>query len=289
LTRTPDATRSEIDALYQLPLSAFTAARNDLATRLRKAGDRDAGARVAELQKPPASAWAVNALYWTEREAFDAFLAAASRLATAQRAGGPDAFREAQGARRDALQALVKRSTALLERAGHVATADTLGRVSRTLEALAMRGEAPEGERLGCLTADLDPPGFEAFAGLSPTAAPPTPQPRAKVAAPANAAAAARARRAAIEAARDAVAAAEAEMRRRRKAVTEAASRADTARAAQREAERVLSEAAQQARRVTEVAEKAGFEARQAGTALAEAERAVEAAKAAFDRQKRQL
>lgn len=289
MSQHPGPPATGIDALYRLPLAEFTAARNALAATLRKAGDRDAAARVAALEKPPASAWAVNALYWRERALFDAFLEAGQRLVTAQRSGGADAFREAQKERKDALLGLMKRAGSLLEGAGHAATPATLGRVSQTLESLAVRGGAPEGVALGQLSADLEPPGFEAFTGLS-FSAPQAPAPKKADAKPASdPIAEGKARRAAIEDARGAVLNAEAEMRRLKKAMAEAASVADTARAAQRAAEKELSEASQNARRATEAAEKAGFEARRAGTALAEAERAVEAAKAVFDRKKREL
>jgi hypothetical protein len=279
----------EIDSLYRLPLAEFTAARNALAAQLRKQGARDEAARVAVLEKAAASAWTVNQIFWTARAGFDAWLAVAARLATAQRSGGPEAFRQAQRERRESLLSLMTRAEAILTGGGHAVTPATLKRISRTLEALAGRGAAPEGTTLGRLTADLEPPGFDAFAGLA--IAPPAPPEaaRPKPASPGQAVAEAKARREAIEQARDAVSNAEAEVRGKRKAVAEAAARADAARLHQQEAERVLHEAAQQARRATEAAEKAGFEARQTQTALAEAEREAEAAKAILDRRKREL
>jgi Bacterial capsule synthesis protein PGA_cap len=52
----------ELDRLYSLPLDDFTDARNDLARRLRKAGQRPAAEAVAALRKPPVPAWAINQL-----------------------------------------------------------------------------------------------------------------------------------------------------------------------------------------------------------------------------------
>lgn len=279
----------EIDRLYRLPLAEFTSARNALAAQLRKQGARDEAARVTALQKPAASAWAVNQVFWTARAGFDAWLAAAARLSTAQRSGGPEVFREAQRERRESLLSLMKGAEAILTGGGHAANPATLNRISRTLEALAARGAPPEGLTLGRLTADLEPPGFDAFAGLA-IAPPAAPAPERPKRAPAGKAVAeAKARREAIEEAKELVARAEAEVRRKRKAVAEASARADAARLQQQDAERVLHEAAQQARRATEAAEKLGFEARQAGTALAEVERAAEAARATLDRRKREV
>lgn len=286
MSPSPDPSSERLAALFRLPLAEFTAARNALAAELKKAGEKAAAAGVAGLGKPSASAWAVNALYWKERPLFDAFLGAGARLVTAQRSGGADAFREAQKERKDALLGLMKKAEAALVLAGHGATPALLGRISQTLESLAVRGGAPEGMTLGQLVEDLEPPGFDAFAGLRFEAPPPSAPkaPRAE----SNAVAEVKARRAAIEEAREEVIGAEAEVRVRKKAMAEAAAAADKARAAQREAEEALSEASQKARRATETAEKAGFEARRVGTALAEAERALEAAKAAFDRKKRE-
>ena len=47
LASVPDLDR-ELDALYELPLDQFTKARNDLATRLRKAHQTDAAAEVRD-------------------------------------------------------------------------------------------------------------------------------------------------------------------------------------------------------------------------------------------------
>src|ERR671932_801348 len=45
----------DLDALYSGPLDEFVTARNALAGRLRKAGDREAAERVKKLPKPPVS------------------------------------------------------------------------------------------------------------------------------------------------------------------------------------------------------------------------------------------
>lgn len=270
----PDA---EVDALYRLALADFTAARNALAARLRKDGRKDAASGVAALAKPSASAWAVNQLHWSEGPQLSSFFAAVAALREAQRAGRPETFREAQRARREALQGLLRSAERILADAGHAVTPALLGRVSGTLEALAGGSAAP----LGRLVEDLQPPGFDAFAGALVT--PPTP------AAPARgeggqARAEAIERQTARTRAKAAVAEAEAELRRLRRASSAAAGRADAARRAQQEAEESLAAAATRARKSAEAAERASFEARQAETALAEAQRGLEAARLALDR-----
>src|SRR5438128_2296594 len=70
----------DLDALFELPLTEFTVARNALAARLKKAGCGDEAARVKVLVKPSISAWAVNQLYWKHRHAFAGLIAAGVRL-----------------------------------------------------------------------------------------------------------------------------------------------------------------------------------------------------------------
>src|SRR5437773_10087717 len=60
------ALESEVDRLYQLPLSEFTAARNALAKTLKG----DEAARVRALAKPTVVPWAVNQLYWRDRKIY---------------------------------------------------------------------------------------------------------------------------------------------------------------------------------------------------------------------------
>src|SRR5919202_1354546 len=69
----------ELDALYSGPLDEFVTARNALAGRLRKAGDREAAERVKELPKPPVSAWAVNRLARERAHELAALVAAGDR------------------------------------------------------------------------------------------------------------------------------------------------------------------------------------------------------------------
>src|SRR5688572_23945205 len=65
---------ADVEALYRLPLAEFTAARNALAARAKKAGgDADA---IKGLVKPSISAWAVNQLFWRHRQDFDRLMAA---------------------------------------------------------------------------------------------------------------------------------------------------------------------------------------------------------------------
>jgi len=151
-----------VSALYQAELGDFVAARKRLAAELKAAGDKDGAGRLLKLGRPPVSAWAVNQLWWREREAFEAFVKAAASVKLGDR--------EASQRHREALAELRERATQILLDGGNGASEQTLRRVTTTLGALAATGgfqpDAP-----GALSADRDPPGFEAL-GFGAAAAP---------------------------------------------------------------------------------------------------------------------
>jgi len=164
-------TKNDIDALFQLPLSEFTAARNALAAKLKKAERADEAAEVQVLTKPPASAWAVNQLYWRHRNAFDRLIAAGDRLRTAQASqlrGKGGELQEPLEARRVALSELTQHAATLLRESGHNPSPDLMRRVTMTLEALATYGSRTSASAAGRLTEDVNAPGFEALADLVP-------------------------------------------------------------------------------------------------------------------------
>jgi hypothetical protein len=161
----------ELDALFKLRLPDFTAARNTLAAQLKQAGRRDDSQRVKALAKPSLSAWAVNQLYWQQREAFDRLIATGQRFRLAQasgRAGKVPDMRAALDERREALSHLSGLATSLLAAAGSHPTPETIHRITTTLEGLSAYASFSDEARPGRLTRDVDPPGFESFASLLP-------------------------------------------------------------------------------------------------------------------------
>jgi hypothetical protein len=155
---------SDVDGLYQLPLEQFTAARSALA----KESERDEAPRIRALAKPTLPAWAVNQVFWTARDKYDALVAAAERLRSAHRAalaGQKVDIRDVDDAHRRALNAALKEAIAILERNGHASTSSTVDVVSKTLAALPVDGQPP-----GRLTRPLTPGGFELFADVKPAA-----------------------------------------------------------------------------------------------------------------------
>jgi hypothetical protein len=162
-----------VDALFRLPLAEFIAARKTLAARLKQVGRGNEADRVKALVKPSISAWAVNQLYWKHREAFDRLIATGQRFRKAQTSGLAGKVAEMRGAldaRRDVLADLAHLAIALLSDAGHNPSSDTVRRITTTLEAMSAYASFPDGPSPGRLTHDVDPPGFESLASLSPGA-----------------------------------------------------------------------------------------------------------------------
>src|SRR6266446_3435080 len=129
----------DVDELFRLPFPEFTAARNTLATRLKKSGRGDEADLVKALVKPSMSAWAVNQLYWKHREAFDRLLESGGWFHKAQSshlAGKLADMRRALDARREALTTLTDLASLLLRDAGHSPSLDTIRRITTTLEAM---------------------------------------------------------------------------------------------------------------------------------------------------------
>jgi hypothetical protein len=175
-------------ALYQLPLEQFVATRDQLARRLRAAGDRATARQVAGLRRPLVSAWAANQLAHAAPNAVAELLEAGAALRQAQQdalAGQPGAARQLRTASahlRAAITRLSARAETLLVRAGHSASDATLARLAATLQAAATGDEATRAALAqGRLQGDLDPAGFGLDLGSAP----------AEPAAPANVAPAA--------------------------------------------------------------------------------------------------
>ena len=156
---------SEIDALFELPLAEFTAARNALASRLRKEGRTDEAERVKVLPKPPATAWAVNQLFWRQRKEIDRLLAIGDKVRQAQTGKGAD-LRVLLDERRKAVSDLTDRAAAILREGGHADSQDAMRRMTITLESLATWGRSNAESQAGRLTADLEPLGFDGLAAL---------------------------------------------------------------------------------------------------------------------------
>lgn len=162
----------EIARLYGEPLAAFTAARDELARTLRKAGDKAAADKIKALRKPTVSAWAVNQIARKERMKIRSLLVAGETLRNAHTdvlgGGEPAKLREATDAERKVVGHLVSSAADVLAQAGHPASENMLERIATTLRAAAVDDEGRALLEEGRLTRDLDPSGFGPLVALPP-------------------------------------------------------------------------------------------------------------------------
>jgi hypothetical protein len=154
---------ADIDRLYALPLEEFTAARNALA---KQAGTD--GSAIRELEKPSIAAWAVNQLYWRNREEYDALVDAADKVRSAHRAmlsGRGGDVRDSGQEHEKQIESAIKATLATLAEQGHPVTDATKQAIVTTLRAL------PGSDAPGRLTRPLQPAGFEMLSMLRAGAA----------------------------------------------------------------------------------------------------------------------
>ena len=307
-THSGEGAHDDVDALFRLPLSEFTAARNALAARMKKAGDAEDANRVKALPKPSVAAWTANQLYWKHRVLFDRLLDSGERFRKAQTTqleGKSADVRTPLEARRAVLSELTSHAAKILTHAGSVVSPDTMRRVTTTLEALSTYAGLPDAPQPGRLTDDIQPPGFEALAALVPqvgrtgrAAGPPRvipfqatkAKPAAKKAAGADdEKARAAERKAQIAAAKAALQDAERTLRDARKTaqraeedLKKAAARSKEAETAKAQAEKQLEQAAAEADDARKKARAVAADAEEAAQAVADAERALDNALSAL-------
>jgi len=300
--------QDDLDALFALPLTAFTAARNALATRLKKAGEIADAERIKSLAKPSVAAWAVNQLFWKHRIAFDRLLDAGERFRnaqTAQLAGKSADLRAPLEARRAALAELSTHAAKILAEGGSAATPDTMRRVTTTLEALSTYAGIPDTPLPGRLVDDVQPPGFEALAALVPRVGsdraggptrvipfefkPSSRKAARKATGEVDEKARAAERKAQIAAARAAMQDAERALRDARKGAQKAEEELKKAAARAKEADAEKQQLEQQFEKLTAQADEARRNARAVAAAAEGAAQEVEDAERALDKAKRTL
>jgi hypothetical protein len=168
----------EIDRLYGTPLDEFVQERDELAKRLTRDGDRDAGARVKALRKPTVGAWALNQAVRRRRAETDALLATGKRLRAAHEellSGGDSAvLRETMEEERSLTSALADCAEAIASETGKSGPA-LRDRVRATLHAAAVQEEAREELATGRFVREREAVGLGPFDSDLPAPADPTP------------------------------------------------------------------------------------------------------------------
>jgi hypothetical protein len=166
----------ELDRLYALPLNEFTAARDDVAKRLRGEGERELADEVKRLRKPSVAVWLVNRLARERQVDVKRLLKAGEALAKAQARATKEAFAAARSDEQHALERL-----ALAARDAGVGP-QVADRAIQTLRAASLSEDGRDLLKRGRLTEELEPPGFEALVGMPApkVTKPKAPQPRKK-------------------------------------------------------------------------------------------------------------
>jgi hypothetical protein len=200
---------AELNRLYQAPLADFVTQRNQLARALKQAGAKAEAERVSKLVRPSPVAWVLNQLYFRQEDALSALMGAGTALKRAQEElAAADEFADSKSAYQRALRIASEAVVTIAEDSGMVMNAGLRRRLElavAVMSAGAGTGAAP----LGRMSTEPEPAGFDAFSTSE-----------ARLAslpargAPDEGANEAKAKRTALEAARAAFAAIEAELQR---------------------------------------------------------------------------
>jgi len=154
----------DVDRLYALPLDEFTQSRDELAARMRTAGDATEAARVKAMRKPTAPAWTVNQLARRYPKQIEVLIAASDQLRRAQQdllEGAPAGdLWEATLAEREAVGELIKAAEWILKESGLGSSRGALDRISDTLYAAAADPTGRTLLRRGLITHEMRRAGF---------------------------------------------------------------------------------------------------------------------------------
>ena len=156
----------DLDRLYQVPLSEFTSARDELTQQLRAQGEREKALEIKKLRKPTAGVWVVNQLVRERPLDVQRLLKAGESLTKSQAkaaADTPQTFPEARRDEQHALEQLAEGAREIAERAGIGSPA--LGKAMETLRAASLTAEGRELLRRGRLTEELEPPELRGTGG----------------------------------------------------------------------------------------------------------------------------
>jgi hypothetical protein len=161
------------DPLFAVPPAEFVAARNELASELKRAGKKNEAAAVKAMAKPSSTVWAVNRLAREAGDELERFLAISDDVWRAQSAGAADenarrAYQSSLTAQREALDPLVDRAAAIC--ADHKVTTNrsVLEGIANNLRFAAVDETARAQLVAGRLLKDVEPPDFSALIGRIP-------------------------------------------------------------------------------------------------------------------------
>lgn len=161
-----DPLDAELDRLFRLPPGELVEARNALADKLKRAGDKAGAARIKALKRAVPVAWAINQVWFEEPALLERAREATRELRELHARPGVEAKRLAGAAeqQRVVMQAVVDAALRAGRDAGLSENALPRRKVFTTVQAwLTGKGE----EAPGRMTQELEASGFDAFAGMT--------------------------------------------------------------------------------------------------------------------------
>ncbi|MBA3265080.1 MAG: hypothetical protein H0T14_01730 [Nocardioidaceae bacterium] len=156
------------DELYALPLTEFTAARNDRVRQARGVGDRDLASRIQSLRKPTVAAWLTNQLVRSCGDEMQALLELGGELREVMAELSGDELRELTKQRHQVVSALVQQARSLGHTLGQPVSDEVAWAVRETLEATLSDSVSADAVAAGRLIDPLQVSGFGVSDGAPP-------------------------------------------------------------------------------------------------------------------------
>jgi hypothetical protein len=144
-------TEDAIDRLFAVRPADFVKERNAVAKALKGAGKREEAERAMKLARPTPSVWAVNQVARHVPALVQRLVEATARL----QAGGAGSYAEALAAHRDVLKELRAKAEEILEASAMRPTLDVLTRVVHDLRAGVLNPESRPSIEAGRLSRDV--------------------------------------------------------------------------------------------------------------------------------------
>ncbi len=140
--------------LYGLPLSEFTATRDERASEARKAGDRQLADSVKQLRKPSTGAWIANILVREQPREIERLITLGATLRASRRLDGAR-IRQATKDKAEMVAKLLRQARSIATRVGLPLSKSIEQELEATLDAAFSDTDSAEYLREGCLTAAL--------------------------------------------------------------------------------------------------------------------------------------
>jgi hypothetical protein len=147
--------------LYGLAPDRFTAARNEQASAAGRDGDKELGARIRRLPKPPVAAWVVNLLVRRSADELEQVLELGTLLRRASDELDRSDLQELSRQRQKLVAAVARRGAELSEGLGQPVSSSASREVEQTLHAAMADEDAANAVRTGCLVRSLNATGLE--------------------------------------------------------------------------------------------------------------------------------